>query len=125
MLFAEENDTEFSFVVIKPDSRESYEGARRKEYNGLMSRGTCKVVPESSVPKGVRIFGLCWVDPVKTTDGKSIKKSRLVARNYRGKGPGEISTRSPKISRIGIRIALNVAAMFPEYESYIRDMSQA
>jgi len=91
-----------------------------------MQRGTFEVVSKWTVPDNCRVYGSRWVDCIKrSTDGKEHEKSRLVAQNFRDKGATGISTKSPTVSRMGQRIAIATAAMFPERTSYVRDISQA
>jgi len=55
----------------------------------------------------------------------TVKKSSLVTQNFRDKGATEIATKSPTVSRMGQRIAIATAAMFPHHKSYVRDILQA
>lgn len=90
-----------------------------------MKQKVFEIVPLSSVSKGKRVYGTRWVDVVKSANGKTFEKSRLVAQNYRDRDAITIPTRSPTISIFGERIAVDTAAMFPEHVAFTRDISQA
>lgn len=90
-----------------------------------MKNDTFRVVNRSSVPEGLRIYGTRLIDAIKTVDGKAFQKSRLVAQNYRDYAATEIATKSPTISRMWQRVLLALSASYPEYELYLRDISQA
>lgn len=107
------------------DDKHIFIQSRQVELKGLEERETFKVVKISSVPRGTRIYGSRWVDTIKSTNGKLVEKSRLVAQNYRDKGASFIATRSPTISRMGHRVTVATATLCPDHKSYIRDISQA
>ena len=126
-----ENDHHFAFygaqdaITKAPDHVNNFTESRKREVEGLLARNVLEVVKRSTVPKGMRIYGTRFVDVVKTVNGKTIEKSRLVAQNYRDKAATEISTKSPTISRMGIRMVLATGSLFEEHRPYTRDISQA
>lgn len=71
----------FSTVVMKPDEKHTFIESRSKELTGLMGKGIFEILDRKSVPKEHRIFGTRWVDALKTVDGKTFEKSRLIAQN--------------------------------------------
>ncbi len=83
------------------------------------------VVDLPKIPKGARIYGSRFVDSVKKFNGKTFEKSRLVAQNYRDKGATFIATKSPTVSRLGLRISMALSAIFMNMPMYSRDISQA
>ena len=127
-LFSEQDDNatySFATIVMKPSNKHTFKESRKKELKGLMDRNIFSIVDRSSVPKGTRIFGTRWVDALKTVDGKTFEKSRIVARNFRDKGAASVATKAPTVTRLGLRLALSLRTMFPDYNSYLRDVSQA
>lgn len=72
------------------DNYQEFSSSRRSELSGLQARGTFEIVPMSSVPPRTRIYGSRWVDTVKEVNGMTVKKSRLVAQNFRDKGATEL-----------------------------------
>jgi len=82
------------------------------------------VVDEKTVLQGIQIYGSRWVDVPKKRDGEITEKSRLVAQFSRQRGHINFITKSPGVSRPGQRIAAAIAVMFPENQSYIREISQ-
>lgn len=107
-------------------STENYLASRRKEINGLIQANVFEIADRSSVPAGSRIYGCRFVDSKKTNDdGTTYCKSRLVAQNFRDKDALSIMTKSPTVSRLGQRISVATAAMFPTHAAYTRDISQA
>jgi len=112
-------------VYTIPDDEHTFAESRQKELEGLQARETFDVVDLSEVPSSTRIYGSRWVDTLKKVHGRIIEKSRLVAQNYCDKGATAISTKSPTVSRLGQRLALATAVMFPNHTSYVRDISQA
>lgn len=89
---------ESGLISASPDDNHKFENSRAAELEGLKERNVFKVVDESTVPHGTRIYGSRWVDVLKSSDGKSIEKSRLVAQNFRDKGAADIPTKSPTVS---------------------------
>lgn len=103
-----------------------YSESRKKEWKGLQSRKVFDLVRRSVVPEGTRIHKLGWVDEVRTkVDGSKYLKSRCVARNFRDSGATYIPTRSPTVTRWAQRLSLCLAAIVPERNTYVRDISQA
>ena len=125
-LFTEDNERFdcFTTKVMHRNEDHTFQESRRKELSGL-NRNVFEVVDRSSVPKGARIFGTRWIDALKTVDGKTYEKSRIVARNFRDKEAGSVATKAPTVTRIGLRMSVSLAAMFPEFRTYLRDISQA
>lgn len=119
----EEDD--ISCLSVEANKECNFKASREQELNNLLKQEVFEIVPLKLVPKGKRIYGTRWVDVLKTTNGKSFEKSRLVAQNYRDRDATTIPTRSPTISRFGQRIAVATAAMFPHHTAFIRDISQA
>ena len=60
--------------------------SREEEIAGLMKIGTFKLVPVIGIPNAERIFGMRFVHAIKTVDGISKNKSRLVDQNLKMKG---------------------------------------
>lgn len=132
-----QNNSEYSFVnvpiemdddmhdVSEPMTFIFFTDSRRTELRELIKREVFKVVPRKQVPNGTRIYGTRWVDSIKTVDGKTVQKSRIVAQNFRDSGAVSISTRSPTVSRFAQRVAIASAALFPQHKSFVRDISQA
>ena len=57
----------------------SFIESRRKELNGLLKKGTFKVVDIANVPHGVRIFNSRFVNKIKHAGtNKAFKKLRLI-----------------------------------------------
>ena len=121
----QENDRENTVLNIASSENQCID-SRRKEIQGLMDNGVFHIVRRSTVPLGARIYGTKWVDTIKTQPNLPNRmKSRLVAQNYRDRNAANILTKSPTISRLGQRIALVTAALFPTHQAYVRDISQA
>ena len=76
-LFQCEEDESKSFVtkVIQNNAKIDFSGSSQEEISELMKRGTFKMIPITDVQKGERIFGMRFVDAIKTVDGIS-KKNR-------------------------------------------------
>ncbi len=73
----------------------------------------------------MRICKLGWVEKARVLDdGRIALKSRIVARNYRDATATSIPTRSRTVTRWGQRLAFALAAMCPDIETYIGDISQ-
>lgn len=103
-----------------------FSDSRMDEINNLKKRQVFDVVERSTVPSKSRIYGCRFVDNVKKNGkGEEYNRSRLVAQNFRDKEALNIMTKSPTVSRLGQRIAVATATLFPEHQSYIRDVSQA
>ena len=111
--------------AASPSEEHTFVESRTAELQGLADRETFQIVKKSTIPKGTRVFVTRWVDVIKIIDGREIEKSRLVAQNYKDKGATSISTKSPTVSRMGRRVTLAMASLFPEHRSYVRDISQA
>jgi hypothetical protein len=104
----------------------TFQHSRKQELAGLKERGVFEIVSRSCVPRGIRIYGMKWVDTTKSQDDGSVReKSRLVAQNYRDEHARDIPTKAPTISRMGERLALCFAAMHSSSEAYVRDVTQA
>lgn len=74
--------------------------------------------------KGTRIFTTRWIDALKTVDGKTYEKSRIVARNFNDKEAASVFTRAPPVTRMGLRVAAALCAVYSEYEPYLRNIFQ-
>ena len=114
------NEAVFSANVQSDQYRES----RRFELQGFIDQGVFEVIRKLDAVKGVQIHKTKWVDSQKPTQSGMVTKSRLVARNYRDLGAECIATRSPTVSRMAQRLAVCIAAIYPELDSYVRDISQ-
>jgi len=128
VMFAEDGEYDYNKCFTTKTEEEGngdYVESREKELAGLMGRKIFQIVDKCSVPHGARIFGTRFLDSMKTVDGKTFPKSRLVAQNYRDKDATKISTKSPTITRLGFRMAISLCVMFPDMEPYLRDISQA
>lgn len=114
-------------VFLKNDASEpSFTESRRKEINGLLEKGALEVISISDVPSGMRIFNSRFVDEIKNEGtATAFEKSRLVVQAYNDHGKEEISTQSPTIQRMSQRLILALAACMPQYDLYLRDISQA
>ncbi len=75
--------------------------------------------------QGTRIYGTKWVDALKTGNEGTIEKSSIAAQNYRDARAATIATKSPKVSRLGLRVAAALYASLPSHKCYLRDISQA
>jgi hypothetical protein len=100
--------------------------SRQKEVNGLIEKGVFQLVHRTDIPQGIRIFNSRFVDEIKNkgTD-KAFEKSRLVVQAYNDEEKTAVLTQSPTIQRVSQRILLAIAATFPEYSVYLRDITQA
>jgi hypothetical protein len=100
--------------------------SRQKEVNGLIDKGVFQLVHKIDIPHGIRIFNSRFVDEIKNkgTD-RAFEKSRLVVQAYNDEGKTVVLTQSPTIQRVSQRILLAIAATFPEYGVYLRDITQA
>lgn len=100
------DDSNFVTKVVKEKNENIFAEARKKELKGLVNRGTFEIVESDIVPPGTRVYGTRWVDALKTVEGKTFEKSRLVAQNYNDLGAASILTKSPTVTRMGIRLAV-------------------
>jgi hypothetical protein len=100
--------------------------SRQKEVNGLIDKGVFQLVHKTDIPHGIRIFNSRFVDEIKNkgTD-KAFEKSRLVVQAYNDEEKTAVLTQSPTIQRVSQRILLAIAATFPKYNVYLRDITQA
>jgi hypothetical protein len=97
--------------------------SRRAELDGLSGQKIFKIVERSAVKPGERIFRSRFVDSTKSN---GLRKSRLVAQNFRDKAAEAIPTRSPTVTRAAQRVTLSFAASRKATNvAYIRDVSQA
>ncbi len=114
-------------VFLKNDaSGPPFTESRRKEINGLLEKGAFEVISISDVPSGMRIFNSRFVDEIKNEGtATAFEKSRLVVQAYNDHGKEEILTQSPTIQRMSQRLILALAACMPQYDLYLRDISQA
>ena len=119
------NSDNIAVLAADDEDPDDFSSSRAKELNGLNSMGVFKVVDKSDVPDGQRIYGTRFVDQIKEKDGRKYKKSRLIAQNYQDHDARTVPTKSPTVSRMGMRIALSTAAMHPSNLSYTRDITQA
>ena len=113
-------------VFIEDILEKRFEQSRQKEIDGLVENGVFELVQMRDLPPGVRLFNSRFVDEVKDegTD-KAFEKSRLVIQAYNDVGKSLVLTQSPTIQRVSQRIVLSIAAIFPEYNLYLRDITQA
>lgn len=113
-------------VYATASTTHSFQDSRRAELAGLKKAKVFKVVDRCTVPKGTRIYGTRWVDTLKPQDdGSQKEKSRLVAQNFRDYQARSIPTKAPTISKLGQRLSLAIAAMHPNGNAYVRDITQA
>jgi hypothetical protein len=76
------------------------------------------------MPSGTRLFNSRFVDEIKNkgTD-KAFKKSRLVVQAYNDQEKELVLTQSPTIQRVSQRLILCLAAILPQAQLYLRDIS--
>lgn len=118
--------SEHGFVLPRERNNQDFSESRKAELQGLEKANVFKVVNRNAVPVGSIICGTRFVDVLKKKDdGSVVAKSRLVAQNYCDKQAIHIPTKAPTISRCGQRLGLCIAAMNPDADSYIRDVTQA
>ena len=81
-------------TTITPETpKPSFIKSRRKEIDGLLTKGAFELAHESEVPVGTRIFGSRFVDEVKNSGtAKVFEKSRLVVQAYNDQGKDLILT---------------------------------
>lgn len=125
ILFNEEDDSAFSTFVLPTDGS-NFRDARQTELQGISEGNVFEQVPRSSVPKDERIYGIRFIDALKS-DGKGNwkKKARLIAQNFKDKNALKILPRSPTISRMAQRVFLSIAPSYPKKKIYLRDIIQA
>jgi hypothetical protein len=108
----------------------SFVKSRRKEIDGLLTKGAFELAHESEVPVGTRIFGSRFVDKVKNSGtAKAFEKSRLVVQAYNDQGKDLILTQSPAVQRVSQRIILALAMTLHDKNKkrlglYLHDISQ-
>jgi len=113
-----------SVTSIKPPFTES----RYNEINGLLERGVFRVVDETDVPKGTRIFNSRFVDEIRNSGtNQAFEKSRLVVQAYNDAEKSLVLTQSPTIQRCSQRLLLAIATMLHgnKLNLYLRDITQA
>ncbi len=115
----------FSTPESNQSSEMDFSISRKTEWKGLLESLTFEIVKISTVRKGTRIYNCRFVDSFKLKDGKLVPKSRLVAMNYNDHEAKNISTKSPTITKLSQRIAISLAACYPELKPYLRDIIQA
>ncbi|KAI1003445.1 hypothetical protein K3495_g4764 [Podosphaera aphanis] len=104
----------------------NFEDPRRKELNGLLESDVFEIVQRKDIPLGTRIFGSCFVDTIKHEGTpNAFEKSRLVVQAYGDTDKKQILTQAQTIQRVSQRLILCIAQIFPIYEIYVRDISQA
>jgi hypothetical protein len=118
------NVTDIEIYIGAMDTQFAH--SRQKEVNGLIDKGVFQLVHKTDIPQGIRIFNSRFVDEIKNkgTD-KAFEKSRLVVQAYNDEEKTAVLTQSPTIQRVSQRILLAIAATFPEYNVYLRDITQA
>ena len=114
-------------VFLKNNASEPpFTESRRKEINGLLEKDAFEIISISDVPSGMRIFNSRFVDEIKNEGtATAFEKSRLVVQAYNDHGKEEILTQSPTIQQMSQRLILALAACMPQYDLYLRDISQA
>ena len=90
-----------------------------------MRDGTFIPIKEEDIKGEPRIFGSRFVDELKKVGDRLKKKSRLVAQNYADDDATAIATKAPTVQRFAQRVALSIAASYPELIPYTRDITQA
>jgi hypothetical protein len=100
-------------ITLLVDDREWTE-SRRAELDGLSRQKKFKIVERSAVRPGERIFRSRFVDSTKSSNG--LRKSRLVAQNFRDKAAEAIPTRSPTVNRAAQLVTLSFAAQQKIYK---------
>ena len=86
---------------------------------------TFKILKRSQVPSGTRISGLRFIHSVKTLGGKAFNKSSMVSKSYKDDGATQINVKSPTITKVGQRITTCLAACHPNFDSDLRNITQA
>ncbi|RAL58350.1 hypothetical protein DID88_005767 [Monilinia fructigena] len=125
------NIDEFDEIFVNnSDPTSAYVESRRKEIDGLMENKVFKIIPESEVPPGTRIFTSKFVDEMKNEGTeKAFPKSRLVVQAYKDGDKTSVLTQSPTIQRVSQRIIISLAATMrvssPGISVYLRDITQA
>ena len=110
-----------------PDSASRFKASRKRELDGLMAQNCFEIRRRAEVVgDGDRVFGTRFVDTYKNAGTpEQFDKSRLVIQAYDDAEAESILTKSPTISRAGLRTALSLAASLPTHTIRTRDITQA
>lgn len=82
---------------------------RREGTSGLGDNCTFVPTPIYSVKTGTRIFGVRFVEELKTADLGMLIKSCFVAHNYRNLDASSIASKAPSVQRFSQRLILSLA----------------
>jgi hypothetical protein len=78
----------------------------------------------SNVPKSIKIFNFRFINEIKNIKtNKIFEKSRLVVQVYNNLEKSIVLTQSPTIQCISQRLILVLAASFPQFRVYLRDIT--
>ncbi|CAG8980301.1 hypothetical protein HYALB_00013669, partial [Hymenoscyphus albidus] len=103
-----------------------FKHSQTQEVNGLIERDVFEYIRPCDLPESARILNSRFVDSIKNEGTeKAYKKSRLVIQAYNDENKSQVLTQSPTIQRVSQRIILAIAAICPELNVYLRDITQA
>lgn len=113
-------------VTVKPRSKEEamFAAPRLAKLEGLVKNRTLKPIKLSKVPKKARIFNTRFVDEIKRAEKGLKKKSRFVSQSWRDEDATEIATKAPTVQRYSQRTTLSIAACYPDFDPFLRDIIQ-
>ena len=115
--------------VIKSEDPRSkdprFDKAKRKEINGLIERGTWKIVAKDEVPGNANVMGGRFVLAIKDegTD-KEVWKARFIVQGYRDKLKMSLVHDTSTARQYSVRILIGLAAIFG-FRLFSTDVTQA
>lgn len=109
---------------VRGDSSE-FTAAKKREIEGLISRGTWKLVLRDDVPKNANILGGRFVLTIKDAEtDKPIFKAIYVVQGHRDKEKNFLVHDAQTMRQSSIRMVIALAAVF-EFPIWSHDVSQA
>lgn len=115
--------------LLKPNDPRGYSpefvAAKKKEMDGLLRRGTWKVVLRDEVPSGANILGGRFVMSIKDTEtDEPVYKARYVVQGHRGKEKNTLVHDAQTMRQSSISMVAALAAVFG-FRLWSHDVSQA
>jgi Reverse transcriptase (RNA-dependent DNA polymerase) len=120
--------TNITEIIDKKDPRTHdprMEAAKRKEIQGLLKRGTFKVILKSEIPDGANVLGGRYVLSIKDTGtNREVWKSRYVIQGHRDQEKEIMVRSSTNIQQRSLRIVFALSGILG-FKIWTQDVTQA
>ena len=103
-----------------------FKASRKKEYDGIVSKGGVKAIPRTELPDNANLIGNRFVLTIKEPGTPNpVYKARWILQGHQDHFRHSIANDSPMLMRLTFRVILSLAVVFFNCTLWTRDVEQA